>query len=39
MLSYEDCLAISDLTEDEIEHWRSGGEFPDPWPADFVARS
>ncbi len=26
------------LTEEEIEHWRSGGEFPDPWPDNFVTR-
>ena len=26
------------LTEDEIEHWQSGGEFPDPWPDSFVTR-
>lgn len=26
------------LTEDEIEHWQSGGEFPDPWPDSYVTR-
>lgn len=24
------------LTEDEIAHWESGGEFPDPWPKNIV---
>ncbi|MEM1225733.1 MAG: GTP-binding protein [Planctomycetota bacterium] len=27
------------LTEGEIEHWRSGGDFPDPWPDSYVTRS
>lgn len=27
------------LTEEEIEHWRSGGTFPDPWPDSFVTRN
>ncbi len=27
------------LTEDEIRHWRSGGEFSDPWPDDYVTRT
>ncbi|MEO1525455.1 MAG: GTP-binding protein [Planctomycetota bacterium] len=26
------------LTEDEIEHWQSGGTFPDPWPESYVTR-
>ena len=26
------------LSEEEIEHWQSGGEFPDPWPDSFVTR-
>ncbi len=26
------------LTEDEIEYWQSGGEFPDPWPDSYVTR-
>jgi G3E family GTPase len=26
------------LTEEEIEHWQSGGAFPDPWPDRFVTR-
>lgn len=26
------------LTEEEVEHWQSGGEFEDPWPANFVTR-
>ena len=30
----QDCF----LTDDELDHWQAGGEFPDPWPADFVAR-
>lgn len=24
------------LTEDEIDHWRSGGEFQDPWPDSYL---
>ena len=28
----EQCL----LTADEIEHWRSGGDFPDPWPDSYA---
>ncbi|MEM8835942.1 MAG: GTP-binding protein [Planctomycetota bacterium] len=28
----EQCL----LTEGEIQHWRSGGEFPDPWPDSYA---
>ncbi|MEM6469978.1 MAG: GTP-binding protein [Planctomycetota bacterium] len=27
------------LSEDEIRHWQSGGEFPDPWPDSFVTRN
>ena len=32
--------ALSDcfLTEDEIEHWQAGGEFPDPWPDSYATR-
>ena len=26
------------LTEHEIEHWKSGGTFPDPWPNNYVTR-
>ncbi|MEM8734512.1 MAG: GTP-binding protein, partial [Planctomycetota bacterium] len=26
------------LTEAEIEHWTSGGEFADPWPDTYVTR-
>ena len=26
------------LTEEEIKHWRSGGMFPDPWPATYVTK-
>ena len=26
------------LTETEIEHWKSGGTFPDPWPDTYVTR-
>lgn len=26
------------LTEEEIEHWKSGGEFSDPWPDSYVTR-
>ncbi|MEM9587163.1 MAG: GTP-binding protein [Planctomycetota bacterium] len=26
------------LTDEEIDHWQSGGDFPDPWPAELVAR-
>ncbi len=26
------------LTENEIEHWKSGGTFPDPWPNNYVTR-
>lgn len=27
------------LTEDEIQYWKSGGEFPDPWPQNMVKLS
>ena len=33
--SLMDCF----LTEDEIERWRSGEDFPDPWPKDYVTRT
>lgn len=26
------------LTDEEIVHWRSGGEFPDPWPDNYATR-
>ncbi|MEM9186062.1 MAG: GTP-binding protein [Planctomycetota bacterium] len=26
------------LSDEEIEHWRSGGEFADPWPDTYVMR-
>ncbi|MEL6907003.1 MAG: cobalamin biosynthesis protein CobW, partial [Planctomycetota bacterium] len=33
-----DALRRCFLTEDEIEHWQSGGSFPDPWPDNYVTR-
>ena len=27
------------LNDEEIEHWQSGGGFPDPWPDSFVTRN
>ncbi|MEL6428932.1 MAG: GTP-binding protein [Planctomycetota bacterium] len=35
---FTDALRRCFLTEDEIEHWQSGGSFPDPWPDNYVTR-
>ena len=35
---FTDALRRCFLTEDEIEHWQSGGSFPDPWPDNYVRR-
>ena len=35
---FADSLMQCFLTEEEIEYWRSGGKFPDPWPENFVKR-
>ncbi|MEM6796727.1 MAG: GTP-binding protein [Acidobacteriota bacterium] len=31
--AFAEALRRCFLTEEEIDHWRSGGEFPDPWPS------
>ncbi|MEM9413314.1 MAG: GTP-binding protein [Planctomycetota bacterium] len=36
---FEAALQECFLTEDEIEYWRTGGDFPDPWPENFVTRN
>ncbi|MEM6846210.1 MAG: GTP-binding protein, partial [Bacteroidota bacterium] len=33
---FTEALTSCFLTEDEIEHWQAGGEFPDPWPKNIV---
>lgn len=35
---FANSLADCFLTEDEIEHWKSGGEFTDPWPVSYSTR-
>lgn len=34
--SFTEALTSCFLTEEEIKHWQSGGEFPDPWPKSMV---
>ncbi|MEM7299180.1 MAG: GTP-binding protein [Bacteroidota bacterium] len=33
---FENALKLCFLTENEIYYWKSGGEFPDPWPQNMV---
>ncbi|MEM9834399.1 MAG: cobalamin biosynthesis protein CobW, partial [Bacteroidota bacterium] len=33
---FTEALTSCFLTEDEIEHWQAGSEFPDPWPKNIV---
>ena len=33
---FTEALKSCFLTEEEIKHWQSGGEFPDPWPKNMV---
>ncbi|MCK4684577.1 MAG: hypothetical protein KAT44_06430, partial [Pirellulales bacterium] len=35
---FTDSLKQCFLTDNEIAHWQSGGEFPDPWPDNYVTR-
>ena len=35
---FADSLERCFLDDDEIEHWRSGGTFTDPWPESYVKR-
>lgn len=34
--SFTESLKCCFLSEEEIKHWQSGGEFPDPWPTNMV---
>lgn len=34
--SFTEALKACFLTEEEIKHWQSGGEFTDPWPKNMV---
>ncbi len=34
--AFTEALITCFLTEDEIKHWQSGGEFADPWPKNMV---
>ncbi len=33
---FTEALKACFLTEEEIQHWEAGGEFPDPWPKNIV---
>lgn len=33
---FTDALKSCFLSENEIQHWQEGGEFPDPWPQNIV---
>ena len=33
---FTEALKSCFLTEEEIQHWQNGGEFPDPWPKNLV---
>ena len=35
---FADALKQCFLTDNEIEHWQAGGDFPDPWPDSYVTR-
>ncbi|MEM6673922.1 MAG: GTP-binding protein [Planctomycetota bacterium] len=36
---FTNALSKCFLTDAEIEHWQSGGDFPDPWPDRYVTRA
>lgn len=33
---FTDALSSCFLTEDEVDHWQTGGDFTDPWPKNIV---
>ncbi|MEM7298508.1 MAG: GTP-binding protein [Bacteroidota bacterium] len=37
--SFTESLKRCFLTEEEIKHWQSGGEFTDPWPTNMTKRA
>ncbi|MEM6262473.1 MAG: GTP-binding protein [Bacteroidota bacterium] len=37
--SFTEALRSCFLTEEEIQYWQAGGEFPDPWPNNMVKLS
>lgn len=37
--SFTDALKSCFLTDDEIQHWQAGGDFPDPWPQNILKLS
>ena len=37
--AFADALKKCFLTEEEIQHWQSGGEFADPWPTSMARRT
>ncbi|MEM8671651.1 MAG: GTP-binding protein [Planctomycetota bacterium] len=36
---FAEALTKCFLTEEELEYWQAGGEFSDPWPDSYVART
>ena len=36
--TFANALTSCFLTEAEIQHWKAGGEFPDPWPESYATR-